>query len=137
MSVSLFEYVGGDEFFTELVAVFYDEVANDPVLRPMYPDDDMDGAERRLRMFLCQYFGGPTTYSHERGHPRLRMRHQPFPIGPDARDRWLRAMTAALDHMAPPDPARAMMDEYFAMTAEAMRQRDDDPVQSEPEDTAD
>lgn len=89
--------MGGAEFFEALVHHFYEGVAGDPVLRAMYPEDDLAPAERRLRLFLTQYWGGPTTYSEERGHPRLRMRHNPFVIDEDARDRWLDHMRAALD----------------------------------------
>ena len=89
--------MGGAEFFETLVRHFYEGVASDPVLRAMYPEDDLGPAERRLRLFLTQYWGGPTTYSEERGHPRLRMRHNPYVIDDDARDRWLDHMRAALD----------------------------------------
>jgi len=89
--------MGGAEFFETLVRHFYEGVASDPVLRAMYPEDDLGPAERRLRLFLTQYWGGPTTYSDERGHPRLRMRHNPYVIDDDARDRWLDHMRAALD----------------------------------------
>jgi hemoglobin len=89
--------MGGAEFFEALVHHFYEGVAADPVLRAMYPEEDLGPAERRLRLFLTQYWGGPTTYSDERGHPRLRMRHNPYVIDDAARDRWLDAMRAALD----------------------------------------
>lgn len=101
--------MGGAAFFEALVHHFYEGVASDPVLRAMYPEDDLGPAERRLRMFLTQYWGGPTTYSEERGHPRLRMRHNPFVIDEAARDRWLDHMRAALDTTAAEqglDPAR-------------------------------
>lgn len=91
-----YERFGGEPFFTDLVAGFYERVALDDLLRPMYPADDLDGAERRLRLFLMQYWGGPTTYGEERGHPRLRMRHAPFAIDLAARDRWLALMHASL-----------------------------------------
>ena len=86
---SFYEQIGGHETFVRLVDAFYDGVAADPGLRPMYPDEDLEPAKERLRMFLEQYWGGPTTYSEQRGHPRLRMRHAPFRVNPDARDRWL------------------------------------------------
>jgi len=89
--------MGGAEFFEALVRHFYEGVASDPVLSVMYPEDDLAPAERRLRLFLTQYWGGPTTYSDERGHPRLRLRHNPYVIDDDARDRWLDHMRAALD----------------------------------------
>jgi len=92
-----YDAFGGERFFNDLVADFYRGVAEDPLLRPLYPEDDLGPAERRLRMFLMQYWGGPTTYSEERGHPRLRMRHAPFPVDEAARDRWLAHMRDALD----------------------------------------
>ena len=92
-----YESFGGEHFFTELVHHFYEGVKTDDVLKPMYPYDEFEAAERRLRLFLMQYWGGPTTYSDERGHPRLRMRHNPFPIDDDARVRWLHHMNHALD----------------------------------------
>ena len=95
--VTPYDLMGGAPFFATLVHRFYAGVAADPVLRPMYPADDMDGAETRLRMFLEQYWGGPTTYSDERGHPRLRMRHAPYPIDETARQHWLATMRLALD----------------------------------------
>ena len=88
--VSIFEVVGGLPWFTALVERFYEGVATDPVLRPMYPEEDLGPAEDRLRLFLIQYWGGPGTYSQQRGHPRLRMRHAPFRVDPTARDAWLR-----------------------------------------------
>ena len=100
---SFYAQVGGHETFVRLVDAFYDGVAADPVLRPMYPEEDLAGARERLRMFLEQYWGGPTTYSEQRGHPRLRMRHAPFRVNPEARDRWLTHMRAAVEslHLAP------------------------------------
>jgi hemoglobin len=96
MDETLYNEMGGAPFFEQLVSGFYEGIKNDPVLRPMYPDDDFEGATRRLAMFLSQYWGGPTTYSDERGHPRLRMRHNAFPINSDARDRWLGHMSDSL-----------------------------------------
>lgn len=90
--VSFYDAVGGEKAFRQLVHRFYQGVAKDPLLRPMYPEEDLSGAEDRLRMFLEQYWGGPTTYSQTRGHPRLRMRHSPFKIGSAERDAWLRHM---------------------------------------------
>ncbi len=95
-----FDRFGGHEFFDVLVARFYAAVADDPSLRPMYPEDDLGPAAERLQLFLEQYWGGPTTYSQKRGHPRLRMRHAPYPIDPRAHDAWLRHMRAALDEAA-------------------------------------
>lgn len=94
---SPYERFGGEDFFTALVAGFYQRVATDDLLRPMYPEADLEPAERRLRLFLMQYWGGPTTYGDERGHPRLRMRHAPFPVDLAARDRWLALMHASLE----------------------------------------
>ncbi|WP_265523220.1 globin [Oerskovia flava] len=96
-SDSFYAAIGGHETFVRLVDVFYEGVAADPVLKPMYPEEDLGPAKVRLTMFLEQYWGGPTTYSEQRGHPRLRMRHAPFTVNPDARDRWLRHMRAAVD----------------------------------------
>jgi len=95
-----FERFGGHEFFDLLVARFYAGVAEDPALRAMYPEDDLGPAAERLQLFLEQYWGGPTTYSQERGHPRLRMRHAPYAIDADAHDAWLRHMRTALDEAA-------------------------------------
>lgn len=115
---------GGDAFFASLVAHFYAGVADDPLLRPMYPEADLGPAERRLRLFLAQYWGGPTTYSEERGHPRLRMRHAPFPIDGPARERWLHHMRRALDLAEtnhPLDAAlRAQLWAYLESAATAM-----------------
>ena len=121
---TLFERVGGMPFFEDLVGRFYDAVATDTVLRPIYPDADLRPAQRRLTLFLAQYWGGPRTYDHERGHPRLRMRHAPFPIDPVARDRWLLHMRAALAELQPPADAAAELELYLEMAAEAMRNRD-------------
>jgi hemoglobin len=124
---TVYEAVGGMPFFERLVDRFYEGVADDPPLLALYPEPgDLSGARRRLTLFLAQYWGGPTTYDDERGHPRLRMRHAPFAIGPDARDRWLRHMRAALDQVDPTPAARRAFEEYFAMAAEAMRNRDED-----------
>jgi hemoglobin len=112
-------------FFEQLVASFYRGVAADPVLLRLYPEPhDLAGARRRLTLFLAQYWGGPTTYSDERGHPRLRARHFAFEIGPDERDRWLAHMRAAIGTMDPPEAIAARLDAYFVMAAEAMRNRD-------------
>jgi hemoglobin len=121
---TLYARAGGMPFFETLVARFYAGVADDPVLRPLYPEADLAGAQRRLTLFLAQYWGGPTTYNEERGHPRLRMRHVPFAIGPEARDRWLLHMRAALAELAPPADVAAEFERYIAMAAEAMRNRD-------------
>lgn len=100
---NFFEKVGGSETFKKLVDRFYEGVANDEVLRPMYPEEDLGPAAERLQLFLEQYWGGPDTYQQLRGHPRLRMRHAPYHINPQARERWLFHMRQALDelHLAP------------------------------------
>jgi hemoglobin len=100
---TFYDVIGGHDTFVRLVDAFYAGVAADPVLRAMYPEEDLGPAAERLRMFLEQYWGGPTTYSDQRGHPRLRMRHAPYPVGTDARDRWLRHMRDAVQslHLAP------------------------------------
>jgi hemoglobin len=122
---TLYSRVGGMAFFERLVDEFYDGVGDDPVLLPLYPEQpDLTGARRRLTLFLAQYWGGPTTYSEERGHPRLRMRHVPFTIGPEERDHWLAHMRASLDELAPPREVRSEFDEYLSMAAEAMRNTD-------------
>jgi hemoglobin len=123
--VTLYERVGGLPFFERLVEHFYDSVASDPVLLRLYPQpDDLSAARRHLTQFLVQYWGGPTTYSDERGHPRLRMRHAPFSIGVDERDHWLRAMRAAVDSLDPEPGVRMELESYFDITAEAMRNVD-------------
>lgn len=96
-SVTFYDEIGGAETFRRIVHEFYARVADDPVLRPMYPEEDLGPAEDRLRMFLEQYWGGPTTYSDQRGHPRLRMRHIPFRVDQKAHDAWLSHMLAAVD----------------------------------------
>ena len=120
---TLYDRAGGTPFFEALVGRFYERVAADPALRPLYPEVDLAGATHRLTLFLIQYWGGPTTYDQERGHPRLRMRHAPFAIGPAERDRWLVHMRAAVAELAPPDDVAAELERYFAMAAEAMRNR--------------
>ncbi|MDR6861884.1 globin [Phycicoccus sp. 3266] len=102
---SFYDQVGGHETFRRLVAEFYRGVAQDEPLKALYPEEDLGPAEERLRMFLEQYWGGPTTYSEQRGHPRLRMRHHPFKVTPAQRDRWLHHMMAAVDtlDLAPAD----------------------------------
>ena len=120
---SLYERAGGTPFFEALVDRFYAGVVSDPLLRPIYPEPDLAPAQHRLTLFLIQYWGGPTTYDDERGHPRLRMRHAPFAIGAEARDRWLELMRAALAEIAPPADVADELDGYFARAAEAMRNR--------------
>lgn len=132
---TLFSRVGGERFFEVLVDHFYDGVATDAVLLPLYPErDDLTGARRRLTLFLIQYWGGPMTYMDERGHPRLRMRHLPFHIGPLERDRWLVHMAAAVERTcAELDVAAGIADEllaYFTPAAEHLRNDTGLPISS-------
>jgi hemoglobin len=117
---SFYEQVGGEKFFSDLVSQFYSHVATDPILRPMYPDSDMKGAAERLKMFLEQYWGGPTTYQEVRGHPRLRMRHAEFHINTAAHDAWLDAMRQAVDGMEMDVALRAQLWSYIEMAADSM-----------------
>lgn len=123
-ATTLYEAAGGMPFFEALVGRFYDGVAGDPELRRLYPEPDLAGARHRLTLFLAQYWGGPTTYNDERGHPRLRMRHFPFEIGPAERDAWLRHMREAIAWVDPPPEVARGLHAYFEMAAEAMRNRD-------------
>ena len=119
--MSLFEEVGGSPFFDRLVERFYEGVATDAVLLPLYPEQsDLSGAKERLTLFLQQYWGGPTTYSDERGHPRLRQRHFPFVIGERERDRWMVHMMAAVDELSPNDSVHQQLTEHMAMASTAM-----------------
>ncbi|HEV7871280.1 MAG TPA: globin [Modestobacter sp.] len=115
--------IGGEPTFRALVAHFYAGVREDPILRPMYPADDWDGAETRLRMFLEQYWGGPRTYSDNRGHPRLRMRHAPFAVDEKARDAWLSHMRAAVDSLELSAEQDATLWGYLEMAARSMQNR--------------
>jgi hemoglobin len=120
---SFYDAVGGAETFHGIVARFYELVRDDEILRPLYPHDDWDGAETRLRMFLEQYWGGPRTYSDQRGHPRLRMRHAPFRIGFLERDAWLRCMhtaVAEIDSQTLDDVHRKALLDYLEMAAQSM-----------------
>jgi hemoglobin len=123
-TTTLYEAAGGMSFFEALVGRFDDNVATDPALRAVYPEEDLSGARRRLTLFLAQYWGGPTTYDQERGHPRLRMRHNPFAIGPVERDAWLKHMREAIAWSDPPPDVAARLHAYFDTAAEAMRNRD-------------
>ncbi|GAA2887153.1 globin [Actinoplanes cyaneus] len=114
---SFFTAVGGEPTFRRLVAKFYEGVAADPLLRPMYPEEDLGPAEDRLTLFLMQYWGGPNTYSASRGHPRLRMRHAPFRVGPAERDAWLTHMRAAVDSLGLPEPQHTMLWDYLERAA--------------------
>lgn len=121
---SVYEAVGGMAFFESLADRFYEGVATDPILRAVYPEEDLAGASHRLGLFLAQYWGGPTTYTDERGHPRLRMRHVPFGIGPAERDAWVARMREAVQALEPPPDVQQQLLGYFDMGAEAMRNRD-------------
>jgi hemoglobin len=114
---TFFEDVGGHETFVRLVDAFYDGVATDEVLRGMYPEEDLGPAKERLTLFLEQYWGGPTTYSEQRGHPRLRMRHAPYKVNPDARDRWLRHMRTAVGTLGLPPLQEAQLWDYLERAA--------------------
>ncbi|MDF1665148.1 MAG: globin [Planctomycetota bacterium] len=109
---SVFEIVG-EEAITELVAGFYQQIPNDPILGPMYPEDDWEGSEQRLRDFLIYRFGGPQRYIQERGHPRLRMRHVKFPINKPARDRWIELMNNAFEKVDMPELGKVEMKKLF------------------------
>jgi hemoglobin len=123
--IDVYDAVGGMAFFEALVDRFYEGVAQDPVLLKLYPEpEDLSNARHRLTLFLAQYWGGPPTYSQERGHPRLRMRHVPFAIGPLERDRWLHHMRAAVVEMHPSDEVAEALERYFDFAAESMRNRD-------------
>ena len=115
--------VVGNEGFERLVAAFYRQVPADDLLGPMYPADDLPAAEQRLRDFLIYRFGGPPTYIEQRGHPRLRQRHAPFPIGQRARDRWLNLMNSALDQAMLPEEVRQLLRAFFASTANFLMNR--------------
>ncbi|MBA2390146.1 MAG: globin [Geodermatophilaceae bacterium] len=112
--------MGGEDTFRRLVHHFYTGVAEDPLLRPLYPDPDLGAAETRLRMFLIQYWGGPRTYSEQRGHPRLRMRHAPFRVGPPERDAWLSHMRAAVDALDLTAAQDKTLWDYLSMAAQSL-----------------
>lgn len=113
----------GEEGITRLIAAFYGKVRTDDVIGPLYPPDDWEEAERRLRDFLIYRFGGPDRYIQERGHPRLRGRHMPFSIGEKERDRWLELMDAAMAETAVPEDVAEALRGFFAPTADFMRNR--------------
>jgi hemoglobin len=117
---TFYQAVGGEETFRRIVHRFYEQVAADEILRPLYPEEDLGPAEERLRLFLVQYWGGPHTYSDNRGHPRLRMRHAPFQVGPLQRDAWLRCMRIAVDEAGLDAEHRARLWDYLEMAANSL-----------------
>ncbi|MEU9789308.1 globin [Streptomyces sparsogenes] len=117
---TFYEQVGGEETFRRLVHRFYQGVAEDPLLRPMYPEEDLGPAEERLRLFLMQYWGGPRTYSENRGHPRLRMRHAPFTVNRAAHDAWLHHMRVAVDELELAPELERQLWEYMTYAAASM-----------------
>ncbi len=129
--ISMFDRVGGMPFFEALVDHFYGGVVADEVLWPLYPDQsDLEGAKRRLTLFLGQYWGGPQTYMEERGHPKLRMRHMPFHVGPLERDRWLVHMAAAIEATTTDELLRQELLAYFVPAAEHLRNDTGLPISS-------
>ena len=124
--MEFFEAVGGHATFERLVHRFYQGVATDDILKPMYPEEDLGPAEERLRLFLEQYWGGPSTYQELRGHPRLRMRHMPFKVNPEARDRWLHHMKVAVDELDLAPVYREELWSYLERAAYAMLNTFDD-----------
>ena len=122
---SVYEAIGGEATFRALVDRFYEGVADDPELRALYPEDDLGPASDRLRMFLIQYWGGPTTYSEQRGHPRLRMRHAPFAVNSAARDAWLTHMARALRSLELAPQYEQQMWDYFVRAADSLRNTPD------------
>ena len=130
-TATLYDAVGGMPFFERLVDAFYTGVAGDDILLPLYPEaPDLRGARHRLTLFLAQYWGGPTTYNDERGHPRLRLRHMPFTIGPQQRDRWLTHMSAAVAECSPSQEIAETLMAYFVPAAEQMRNDTGLPISS-------
>jgi hemoglobin len=119
-TATLYEQMGGEPAFRALVHRFYEGVATDPVLRPLYPEEDLGPAEDRLALFLMQYWGGPTTYSDTRGHPRLRMRHAPYAVTPTAREHWVAHMRVAVDSLALPAALHDRLWDYLSSAAFAM-----------------
>ena len=119
-ATSFYDQVGGHETFRKLVHEFYAGVAGDPELRALYPEDDLGPAEIRFRMFLEQYWGGPSTYSQQRGHPLLRMRHHPFKVTPTQRDRWLKHVMAAVDTLDLAPANDLILRDYLDRAAHSM-----------------
>ena len=123
LNKSVYDLAGGEQVFRLLVERFYAQVADDPLLRPIYPEADLAGATERLTLFLIQYWGGPSTYSERRGHPRLRMRHVPFAIGQAERDAWLGHMAAAVDSLGLAPAIRKALLDYFEAASLGMINR--------------
>ena len=123
MTTTFYEEIGGEQTIRTIVHRFYAGVADDELLRPMYPEEDLGPAEERFTLFLMQYWGGPTTYGDTRGHPRLRMRHAPFPIDREARDRWMELMGHALDEARLPPDVTEFLREFFGAVATMMMNR--------------
>lgn len=130
---TFFDAVGGEETFHRLVDRFYEGVADDPVLRPLYPEEDLTGARWRLSTFLIQYWGGPSTYSQHRGHPRLRARHVPFAIGPRERDAWLGHMHDSLAELGLPEEQADQLWDYLVRAAYMLVNRPDGDEPAGPE----
>lgn len=129
--IAVYDAVGGTAFFERLVDTFYQGIESDDVLAPLYPDaPDFTGARHRLTLFLAQYWGGPATYQEERGHPKLRMRHFPFPVGPLQRDRWMLHMTHAVKTSGATEAIQATLLDYFARAAEHLRNDTGLPISS-------
>lgn len=122
---TFYDAVGGRDTFVQLVDVFYDGVAEDPLLRPLYPEEDLAAARERLTMFLVQFWGGPKEYGERRGHPRLRMRHAPFAVSPAARDAWLRHMRHAVDALELPPLQRETLWDYLERAARSLVNTED------------
>ena len=124
-TTNYYELFGGEAFFSDLTSQFYAHVATNEILRPMYPESDMKGAARRLQMFLEQYWGGPSTYSVQRGHPRLRMRHAPFHIATPEHDAWLQCMHAAVIDLDIAEELKEELWTYFQYAAHSMKNQPD------------
>ncbi len=122
----IFDQIGGEAPLRALTDAFYERVAVDPILRPLYPGKDLGPAKERMALFLIQRFGGPTTYSDQRGHPRLRQRHMPFSIGEAERAAWMDAMKSSLDKVPELEKHKAALTVYFESTARFMMNREED-----------
>jgi hemoglobin len=132
---TFFDDIGGEDTIRKIVAKFYEGVATDPDLRPMYPEEDLGPAEERFHLFLMQYWGGPTTYSDNRGHPRLRMRHAPFAVTPHAAQRWLVHFRAGLDSVALTPEQDARFWDYVTHAAQFMINAPQDAAQNRTQDS--